>query len=258
LLLPFVGSFWNLDPVGFARAVIEKAGLSEPPYYWVRFDSATWFAGNEGVAKTAGGFVESQKGLQQVKELVPHLGKLHLHYLLKHLKEDGTFYSGYQPFHNRLYESPDLARQAHGAWVLARAANMFGGDDVKNAADKVIDSLLAKVVRDGDDVWLQVESETSTVAETSFLLLALSNLPQNDPRRELMEDLAVTLWRCIQLPHGRIITHHDPDNPSPDGYQDYFPGQVLLALAVAVEAKVSEIDEERLRHAFQYYRHRFL
>ncbi|HEU4932998.1 MAG TPA: AMMECR1 domain-containing protein, partial [Pyrinomonadaceae bacterium] len=186
LLLPFVGSFWNLDPVGFARAVIEKAGLSEPPYYWVRFDCATWFAGSESVAPTIGGFVIPQKNLPPIEELVRYHGKLHLHYLLKHLKEDGTFYSGYQPFHNRLYESPDLARQAHGAWVLARAANVFGGDELKSAVDKVVDSLLAKLVRDGDDVWLRVESETSTVAETSFLLLALSDLPENDPRRELM------------------------------------------------------------------------
>ena len=224
LLLPFVGSFWNLDPVGFAKAVIEKAGLSEPPYYWVRYDCATWFAGNEGVSPTVGGFVTPRKELPPIEELVKNHGKLHLHYLLKHLREDGTFYSGYQPFHNRLYESPDLARQAHGAWVLARAANVFGGDELKSAADKVIDSLLAKVVRDGDDVWLQVQSETSTVAETSFLLLALSNLPENDPRRELMKDLAATLWRCVELPHGRIVTHHNPDDPSPEGYQDYFPG----------------------------------
>jgi AMMECR1 domain-containing protein len=257
LLLPFVGSFWNLDPVGFARAVIEKAGLSEPPYYWVRFDCATWFAGPEGVASTVGGFAISQKQLPPIEELVRYHGKLHLHYLLKHLKEDGTFYSGYQPFHNRVYESNDLARQAHGAWVLARAVNVFGADELKSAADKVIDSLLAKVVRDGDDFWLQVQDEASTVAETSFLLLTLSNLHEDDPRRDIMKDLAATLWRCIQLPHGRIITHHDPDNPSPDAYQDYFPGQVLLALAVACEQKVSELDEERLRRSFQYYRHRF-
>src|SRR6185369_2681813 len=69
LLLPFVGSFWNLDPVGFARAVIEKAGLSEPPYYWFRFDSATWFSGAEGVAKTAGGFAVPEKKLPSLDEL---------------------------------------------------------------------------------------------------------------------------------------------------------------------------------------------
>ncbi len=257
LLLPFVASFWNLDPVGFAHAVVEKAGLSEQPYYWVRFDCATWFAGPDGVSSTTGGFATSASDLPPLAQLAQRHGKLHLQYLLRHLKEDGSFYSGYQPFHNRLYESSDLARQAHGAWVLARAANIFPSDELNNAANKVIDALLAKVVRDGEDVWLDGQNETSTVAETSFLLLALGELRKNDGRRELMKELAATLWRCIELPHGRIVTHHNSNDPAPDPYQDYFPGQVLLALAIACEAKVSNIDEERLCRAFQYYRHRF-
>ena len=72
-----------------------------------------------------------------------------------------------------------------------------------------------------------------------------------------MKDLAATLWHSVELPHGRISTHNNPDDPSPELYQDYFPGQVLLALAVACEQNVSTIDEERLRRSFQYYRHRF-
>ena len=255
LLLPFVASFWNLDAVEFARAVIEKSGLSEPPYYWVRYDCATWFAGPEQVSLTIGGFAPPHEELPRTQELVRHHADLHIQYLLRHLREDGTFYSGYQPFHNRLYESPDLARGAHGAWVLARAARIFGDDDLKSAADKVIDSLLAKVVCDGDDVSLR--DPNATVAEISFLLLALSNLPADDSRRELMEKLASTLWRRVELPHGRILTHYAADDAAPDAYQDYFPGQVLLALAVACEAKVSPIDQQRLRKSFQYYRHRF-
>src|SRR6185369_10778255 len=77
LLLPFVGSFWNLDPVGFAKAVIEKAGLSGPPYYWVRLDCSTWFAGSENISPTAGGFVTRQKELPPIEELVKCHAKLH-------------------------------------------------------------------------------------------------------------------------------------------------------------------------------------
>jgi AMMECR1 domain-containing protein len=242
LLLPFVASLWNLDAVSFAKSVIQKAELTEPPYNWCRFDCATWFAGSEGSWLTVGGFAV-HNDRQSLSELIERHGKLHTRYLLKHLRDDGTFFSGYQPFHNRLFESVDTARQAHGAWVLARAYHTFGGDDVKSAVDKVIDSLLPQ----------QFES----VAESSFLLLALANLPENDPRRALMKDLAANLWQSITLPHGRISTHRDPDNPSPEAYQDYFPGQVLLALAVAGEQNVTEIDQERLRRSFQYYRHRF-
>ena len=243
LLLPFVASFWNLDAVSFAKSVIQKAELTEPPYNWCRFDCATWFAGAEGTWLTMGGFATPKNDLPPIDELIERHGKLHIGYLLKHLREDGSFFSGYQPFHNRLFESVDIARQAHGAWVLARAYRTFGGDEVKNAADKVIDKLLPQTF--------------DTVAEISFLLLALSNLPEDDPRRLLMKDLAATLWRAVELPHGRISTHNDPDDPSREPYQDYFPGQVLLALAVACEQNVSTIDEERLRRSFQYYRHRF-
>lgn len=235
LLLPFVASFWNLDAVTFAKSVIQKAGLSEPPYYWCRYDCATWFAGREGVWPTIGGFVAPKTELPPIAKLLERHGKLHLQYLLKHLRADGTFFSGYQPFHNRLFESVDVARQAHGAWVLAHAYKTLGGDDVKNAADRVIDCLLPQTL--------------NTVAETSFLLLALSNLSENDPRHLRLKDFAASLWQSVALPHGRVST--------PEFFQDYFPGQVLLALAVASEHNVAPIDEERLRRSFQYYRHRF-
>src|SRR5215213_3309716 len=248
LLLPFVASLWNLDAVSFAKSVIQKAELTEPPYNWCRFDCATWLAGSEGVWATIGGFAAPRNDLPPIEDLIERHGKLHLGYLLKHLRDDGSFFSGYQPFHNRLFESVDVARQAHGAYVLTRAYRSFGGENVKAAADKVIDNLLRQL-REGDPF--------DTVAETSFLLLALSNLPQNDPRRAVMKDLAATLWRCVELPHGRIATHSNPDDPSPEPFQDYFPGQVLLALAVACEQNLTEIDEERLRRSFQYYRHRF-
>jgi len=243
LLLPFVASFWNLDAESFAKAVIQKAELTEPPYYWCRFDCATWLASSDGVWATVGGFAAPRNDLPPIEELIERQGKLHLRYLLKHLRDDGSFFSGYQPFHNRLFEAVDTARQAHGAWVLARAYKAFGGEDVKNAADKVLDNLLPQTF--------------DSVAELSCLLLALSNLPENDPRRELMKDLAASLWRSVELPSGRISTHNNPDDPSPELYQDYFPGQVLLALAVACEQNVTAIDEERLRRSFQYYRHRF-
>ena len=245
LLLPFVASFWNYDPVNFAKAVLQKAGITEAAYNWRRYDSATWLAASDGVWPTLGGFPVSPP----VDNLLVHHRKLHLRYLLKHLRDDGTFYSAYQPFQNRLLEHVDIARLAHGAWVLARANNLIGGDEVNNASGNVIDSLIPRILN-GDD-------PNQSVAELSFLLLALCSLPKNDPRRSLTEDLANTLWHCVELPHGRISTHKNPDNRSPDAFQDYFPGQVLLALATACEANVTAIDEERLRRSFQYYRHRF-
>jgi len=241
LLLPFVASTWNLDPVSFAKSVLEKAKLSEPPYNWCRLDCTTWLADSNGAWPTRGGFPLRDVELSP-DDLIAHHIALHRRYLLKHLREDGSFFSRYQPFHNRLFESVDLPRQAYGAWVLARAHRILGGDDLREAAGAVIDSLK------------QFESET--VAEDSFLLLALCELPADDPRRSSIKDLAAKLWNCIELPHGRIRTHYGSD-PRPEGFQDYFPGQVLLAVAAASEQNVTEIDRERLDHSFRYYRHRF-
>jgi orotate phosphoribosyltransferase/AMMECR1 domain-containing protein len=256
LLLPFVASFWDLDPVSFAKAVIEKSGLEGPPYYWCRFDCTTWLAEAGGTWRTVGGF-PSRPVDPPSNEQIDRRSRLHVRYLLKHLKEDGTFYSRYQPMHNQLYEYVELARLAHGAWVVARAHKAYGGKEPETAVNRVVDALLARVVHEEDEIWLHREDESSSVAESSFLLLALSNLPENDPRRSLMRDLAATLWKRIELPHGRIATHRDTNDPSPDPFQDYFPGQVLLALAVACQQEVSTVDEERLRRSFQYYRHRF-
>jgi hypothetical protein len=131
LLLPFVASFWNLDAVGFANAVIEKSGLKEPPYYWVRFDCATWLAGRESVSWTIGGFVHglmrltagcgTGRRVRQVTSEVP----------AQTFKRRRNVLFRLSTFHNRLYESTDLARQSHGAWVLARAANIVGDDEVR-------------------------------------------------------------------------------------------------------------------------------
>ena len=128
--------------------------------------------------------------------------------------------------------------------MFARAHRVLGGDDLRDAADSVINSIN------------QVDEETSSVAELSFLLLALCELPADDPRRARITDLAAKLWNCIELPHGRILTHNGEDR-APEAYQDYFPGQVLLALASACEQNGTEIDRERLQASFRYYRHRF-
>ena len=245
LLLPFVASTWNLDPVSYAKSVLEKARLSEPPYNWCRFDCTTWLAESSGVWPTTGGFPIRNVDLPAEDLIARHIA-LHRRYLLKHLRDDGTFFSRYQPFHNRLFESVDPARQAYGAWVFARAHRVLGGDDLRDAADAVINSVN------------QIEAdETSSVAELSFLLLALCELPAADPRRSSIRTLAAKLWACIELPHGRIKTHFGSD-PSPEAYQDYFPGQVLLALATACKENEIGIDRERLQASFRYYRHRFL
>ncbi|HEX5836160.1 MAG TPA: AMMECR1 domain-containing protein, partial [Pyrinomonadaceae bacterium] len=200
LLLPFVACTWNYDPVSYAKAVLDKAGLTEPPYTWCRFECTTWLAVSDGAWPTIGGFPSRCVDASPDDLIALHIA-LHKQYLLQHLRPDGTFYSRYQPFHNRLFEGLEAARQAYGAWVLARAHRVLGGSDLKDARDLAIDSLIRGLSTDEEDLWLRFQDETPSVAELSFLLLALCELPAEDPGRSSMKSLAVKLWNCIEIPH---------------------------------------------------------
>jgi hypothetical protein len=67
--------------------------------------------------------------------------------------------------------------------------------------------------------------------------------------------LTATLWSRIDG-HGCVHTHRDAALAT-DAFQDYFPGQVLLALGSAARAQLTPVDEAKLSRAFRYYRDRF-
>ena len=67
--------------------------------------------------------------------------------------------------------------------------------------------------------------------------------------------LAKTLWASIDR-HGRISTHRRV-GASDEAFQDYYPGQVLLALAEGFRAGLTELDIDKVDRAFRFYTHRF-
>ncbi len=258
LLLPFAASMFNLDAVGFAREVLTKAGLNEPPFYWCRFGCATWLADARGVHQLVGGFPRAGEPKEELNELLTRRAESHTQYLLRHQKPDGSFYTFYEPFQHRLYEGTDLPRLGHAAWVLARASRVRGGEELRVAADRAVECLLHAAADGEEGLWLEAPGQVSSVAELSFMLLTLceSAVEEAAARRALAGRAAATLWDCVTLPHGRVRTHREAES-SAEEFQDYFPGQALLALAAACEANVCAVDEERRARAFLYYRHRF-
>ncbi len=186
--------------------------------------------------------------------LVDRLGPLAVDYLLRHQRPDGTFFTRYDPLQDQLYEGVDLPRLAHAAWVLARASKAFALP-AGESADRAVTFLLDALRKSPDGIWLEHHGNDSTVAEISLLLLALceaSPAPRDAP---WASRLAAALWSHID-PHGRVQTHRDAALAS-DPFQDYFPGQVLLALAHATRAGVASADDAKLSRALRYYRHRF-
>lgn len=244
-LLPFVTTHLSLDSEGFVDEVLDKAGITRPPYNWIRFDCGTWLADENGAARLIGGF----------KRLPPSLSatgvaSLQTGYLLRNQKEDGSLYFGYYPLDNTLYQGIDMARQAHGAWTLARAGK-------REAAE----SALHYVLRGARD-------EITGLAQDAFVLLTLCERGMGEAVDG--RPIAGRLMAAIG-PHGRIAAdpaanstdtadddeEGEAEEPTPEELQNYIPGQVLLALAAGVQAGIVVADEQRIRQALRYYRHRF-
>ena len=253
LLLPFVATTHNLDRSEFVAEVIDKAGITRPPYNWCRFDCATWLADAKGTTILEGGFPPAPDP-PPLDVLLDRLASLHVRYLARQQAADGSLYLRYEPFQNRLYHGLSAPRLAHGTWVIARAYKAFGGGELKDVRDKLIDYHL-KAVRESElGFWLEGD-DVPSISEHSFLLLALCQLPEDEGRRALCSKLASTLWSSIDA-HGRISTHSKPVDGL-EAYQDYFPGQSLLALATACQSGFTAIIESKLDNAFKYYRHRY-
>jgi orotate phosphoribosyltransferase len=255
LLLPFVVVHDNLGRERYAWEVIDKAGITRPPYRWCRFDTATWLAGPEGLCRIERGL--PVPGPPEPRErAVPRLTALLADYLLRHRRDDGIPYVRYEPFSDTLSEGVDLARFAHWVWTLARAHRVLGRADLGEAASRGLRLLLQYLVEDeGGKAWLKHEAEDApSISEVAFLLLALCELPADPATHARARPLAATLWSSIDL-HGRFATHRNAT--APDSYQDYLPGQALLALACATRAGLTALDGQRLARAVSFYGHRF-
>lgn len=254
LVLPFWAAMHSLTPEEYALEVIDKAGITRPPYHWRRFEYATWLADAEGVGQLEGAF-KTVAPPQDENEVLRELTDLYSNYLLRHHREDGTFYESYEPFRNRLRAGDHLPRLAHRGWVLARAARRLENHELQSACDRTLELLLRSVKLHEQAIWLELGKNQPCVSEIAFLVLALCELPRGDYRRVQARGLADVLWSSINR-HGRIVTHFTTEQVE-ESFQDYLPGQVLLALAAATREGLTELDEPALERAFRYYRHRF-
>ena len=239
LLLPCVATWRCLDAEDFADEVLDKAGITRPPYNWRRYDCDTWLADEDGVAKMDGGF----KLPDGPRPGLADFARLYADYLERNQRPDGSLYFGHYAFDNTLYQGIDAAHQAHAAWILARAG-------MRTQAEA---ALRIAIEQDCDDAL--------RLSRDAFVLLAQCELGTGDP------DLAARLWDAIDR-HGRVRTWTPQTPPAqdeaggeesfdPEDLQNYVPGHVLLALAAATRTGLVPGDDVKLQRAFRFYRHRF-
>jgi len=176
--------------------------------------------------------------------LIPSLCK----FLLRHLGSTAR----YEPLTDTAHGGLDTARLAHQAWTLARAHRKLGPAPLGDGARTLLTALTSDLVPDeAEHVWIRAD-EGQSISQIAFTLLGLLELGED---KATAKALATTLWSRIG-PHGRFSCLLNP-TADDEACQDSMPGQALLALARAAEAKMHPVDEAKLALAWRYYRHRF-
>lgn len=256
LILPWAVVQQSLSREQYVAEVIDKAGITRPPYSWGSYECHSWLADGSSVRRMKPGLPEGTPPATLDAALAA-LGPQLLGYLLRHQRDDGLRVGHYRPLLDQESDTLELPRQIHGSFVLARAHRVLGDERLKEAARRGIDTLIQQTVRnEADEVWLS--GAQPSIAEVSFLLLSLCELEraETDP---LAQGLAKTLILRIDR-HGFIATRPpgaSAANEPADPHQDYLPAQALLALAVAHERGKISAPRAVIERALGYYRHRF-
>ena len=236
VLLPFVVLQYSLTPPQFVIEVIDKAGITRPPYSWACLDVHTWLADGQHVVRLEHGMPPATPPAtieSALAQLTPKLAD----YLVRHHRADGLRDGYYRPMLDTTVAELELPRQIHGAWILARAHRMLGGDRLGEVARQALEA---------------VRTRASSLVEIACLVLATCETAAPDPAH------VARLWQAID-PVGRV-GHREP---LPEGApeiqrdleQDYIPAQVLLALGAARDA--APIERTKLDRALAMCRHRF-
>jgi orotate phosphoribosyltransferase/AMMECR1 domain-containing protein len=235
-VLPSVAVTHNLTPQQYVLEVVDKAGITRPPYFWTRYDCVSWLADGTGVRRMRGALPEGAPAGTPAAEL-DRLEPLLLRYTRRHaVPPEEPYAARYDVFADRLHTGAHPARVAYGAWVKARAG----------LRSEAADDLARADLRRGADGWIG-----DSIAESAFVVLAELALGQATAETERT---AGTLAARIDG-HGRCATHRDPADPR-EAFQDYAPGQALLALAAAASDGI-DLPTGPVRRALRYYRMRF-
>lgn len=248
LLLPYVALQHSLPSSQFVAELVDKAGITRPPYHWTRMESTSWYVDGQLTCALPWGLPPASPPAS-IGAAVEHLLPRMLEYLRVHERPDGTRGAFYRPLADHAHGELERARQIHAAWTLAAAHRILGGDELGARAQRGIAHYL--------DARLELH-------EAAVLLLAVCEF---DPHHAAIPALVERLSTAID-PFGDIVEAAlpalppapatDPDKARElDVYRrvqqlDFLLPQVVLALARAPGS-----DPAIFRRALVRAAHRF-
>lgn len=269
LLLPFAALQHSLNRAQYVAELIDKAGITRPPYAWVGYDCESWLGSASGVQHLPMGLpatssVENPTSTRDLPQAIERFLPLLARYLLRWQREQGGRIGVYRPLLAQAIDQLALPRQIHGTWTLARLRARSPHAELDAALQRDLAWLTARAQPDAQgDFW--IDAEQPSIAAASLLLLLLCEQATDDhaPLRAALHDM---LWRRIDV-HGRVATHPQTTaSTDVEAQQDYLPAQALLALARSTQrfqkapqatASLHPDQQAAIHRALRFYAHRF-
>jgi orotate phosphoribosyltransferase/AMMECR1 domain-containing protein len=250
-LLAAVGPHFNWGKDRFAKELLRKAGIKEPPYAWSTYQTATWVRTAYGTYKIASGFPE-RKAVPQTAELWESESALLANYVLRMLRPNALPEYSYAPITGGRQRQGSPARLVHALAALEETGRELQEPAWRKAGLRGLTQCLNSLVSQKGKVCLYLEGQApSAMADCQLLMAAAAaGLPQ--PAK--VAALAARVKGMFQ-PDGRIT-----DTPRGLGIaseHDFMPGVALLAVAKYVEKTGENAWFESLAPQLKWYRRRF-
>lgn len=136
ILLPAVVAHAQLTRETFLQALLQKAGVTAPPWALQVWRAATWLDDGEQIWPMDGAFPRAPApGADLAERLEPLLAD----YLLRNVEEDGRLATHYEPLQDHLFDRDEWERQAFVAWILSRRSGVQ--PDTRGPAQRMVSRL---------------------------------------------------------------------------------------------------------------------
>lgn len=252
ILLSTVAPHFDWTKEKFAKELLRKAGISDPPYTWGIYQTATWLRTANATHKIASGYPERRVALESEERFLSYIADL-AGYIFRSLGPDGLPEYFYSPVTGQRLREGSPARIVHALGALEEAGRFLPMPSWNEAARRGLDHCLSLVHGVKEKASLHLgQQQPSAMSDLQLLLAAANSIPESTAPS--VAALALRVKAMFQ-PDGRVTD--TPHGLGVASEHDFLPGVALLAMAKFAERHPSGGWTANLSAQLIWYRRRF-
>lgn len=252
-LLSAAAPHYDLTKEQFAKELLRKAGIGQPPYSWSTFQTTTWLRTVEDTHKVVSGFPERPPVHRPEERWASEIDLL-AGYIERSLDADGLPEYCRWPVTGRRARRGSAARLVHALAALEEASGFTPMPARREAALYGLRHCLDNVVVQNEKASLRLPGQQASAMADCQLLAAAAvcDLPQS--ATSAIAALAARVAAMFQ-PDGRITD--TPHGLGVASEHDFLPGVAVLALARYAARRADAAWAAGLSPQLNWYRRRF-